>query len=116
MGFGGTWRRVYYGTVLRVPTGYVAITLYLLLVVVVGLASPVAVLASAVARALWDFLIPPHFTFYIAVGRPHAIGDVFVVAIAMGQVTSAARDSNHSAAAERRTDALRTGTAKRARP
>ena len=93
-------------------TGYVAVALlYLLLVVAVGLhcSRLTVVLTAAVSALLWDFLfIPPHFTFYIA-----TIEDLmhfamfFVVALAMGQMTSQLRGAQFiQQQRERRTDAL----------
>src|SRR5258706_8898047 len=93
-------------------TGYVAVALlYLLLVVAIGLhcSRLTVVLTAAVSALLWDFLfIPPHFTFYIA-----SIEDLllfamfFVVALAMGQLTSQLRGARFvQAQRQRRTDAL----------
>jgi two-component system sensor histidine kinase KdpD len=93
-------------------TGYVAVALlYLLLVVASGLhCSRVTVLFTATVSALlWDFLfIPPHFTFYIATIEDSMLFAMFfVVALAMGQLTSQLRSVRFiEQQRERRTDAL----------
>ncbi|MBI2999923.1 MAG: sensor histidine kinase KdpD [Deltaproteobacteria bacterium] len=93
-------------------TGYLAIALlYLLLVVAAGLKLsrlPVLTLA-ATSALLWNFLfIPPRYTFYIA--RLHdamMFAMFFVVAIAMGHLTSRLRASEITERRrERRTAAL----------
>jgi two-component system sensor histidine kinase KdpD len=82
--------------VLEQITGYLAIALiYLLLVVVLGARfSQGPVLAAATLSALlWNFLfIPPHFTFYI--GQVHdamMFAMFFIVALAMGHLTGRLR-------------------------
>ena len=93
-------------------TGYVAIALlYLLLVVVVGLnfSRPVVLVTAAFSALLWDFLfIPPHFTFYIAkLDDLLLFAMFFVVAVAMGHITSRLRAMQIvQQQRERRTDAL----------
>lgn len=93
-------------------TGYQAIALlYLLLVVAVGLKlSRGAVLAVAVSSALlWNFLfVPPHFTFYIdKLHDAMMFATFFVVAMAMGHLTSRLRLSEMAERRrERRTAAL----------
>ena len=77
-------------------TGYVAVAmLYLLLVTAAGIYfSRFTVLAVAAASALlWDFLfIPPHYTFYIATIEDLLLFAMFfVVALAMGHLTSRLR-------------------------
>jgi two-component system sensor histidine kinase KdpD len=93
-------------------TGYVAVALlYLLAVVAIGLhCSRLTVLFTATVSALlWDFLfIPPHFTFYIATIEDSMLfGMFFVVALAMGQLTSQLRSVRFlDQQRERRTNAL----------
>ncbi|HEX6768777.1 MAG TPA: sensor histidine kinase KdpD [Candidatus Binatia bacterium] len=79
-------------------TGYLAVALlYLLLVVVLGARLGLApVFAAATLSALlWNFLfIPPHFTFYI--GKLHdamIFAMFFIVALAMGHLTGRLRQS-----------------------
>ena len=79
-------------------TGYLAVALlYLLLVVVLGVRLALApVFAAATLSALlWNLLfIPPHFTFYI--GKLHdamMFAMFFIVALAMGHLTSRLRQS-----------------------
>jgi two-component system sensor histidine kinase KdpD len=93
-------------------TGYLPIALlYLLLVVAVGLKSsrgPVLALA-ATSALLWNFLfIPPHFTFYIdKLEDAMMFVMFFVVAMAMGHLTSRLRSSEMAERhRERRTAAL----------
>lgn len=93
-------------------TGYLPIALlYLLLVVAVGLKlrpAPVLTLA-AMSALLWNFLfIPPHFTFYIdRLEDAMMFGMFFVVAMAMGHLTSRLRSSEMAERRrERRTAAL----------
>jgi two-component system sensor histidine kinase KdpD len=93
-------------------TGYQAIALlYLLLVVAVGLKlSRGPVLAVAASSALlWNFLfLPPHFTFYIDnLNDAMMFAMFFVVAMAMGHLTSRLRLSEMAERRrERRTAAL----------
>jgi two-component system sensor histidine kinase KdpD len=77
-------------------TGYLAVALlYLLLVVVLGvrLSLGPVVGAAALSALLWNFLfIPPHFTFYI--GKVHdamMFAMFFIVALAMGHLTGRLR-------------------------
>lgn len=93
-------------------TGYVAVALlYLLLVVMLGTRysrGPVLA-AAALSALLWNFLfIPPHFTFYI--GKVHdamMFAMFFVVALAMGHLTGRLRLSELAERRrERRTAAL----------
>lgn len=93
-------------------TGYQAIALlYLLLVVVVGLKlsrGPVLTVAASSAL-LWNFIfVPPHFTLYI--DKLHdaiMFATFFVVAVAMGHLTSRLRLSEIvERRRERRTAAL----------
>ncbi len=93
-------------------TGYLPIALlYLLLVVAVGLKlrrGPVLTLA-ALSALLWNFLfIPPHFTFYIdKLEDAMMFAMFFVVAMAMGHLTSRLRLSEIAERRrERRTAAL----------
>ena len=93
-------------------TGYLPIALlYLLLVVAVGLKlrrGPVLTLA-ALSALLWNFLfIPPHFTFYIdKLEDAMMFAMFFVVAMAMGHLTSRLRLSEMAERRrERRTAAL----------
>ncbi|MBI2986459.1 MAG: DUF4118 domain-containing protein [Deltaproteobacteria bacterium] len=98
---------------LLVPfTGYQATALlYLLLVVAVGLKlgrGPVLAVA-AISALLWNFLfIPPHFTFYIDnLNDAMMFAMFFVVAMAMGHLTSRLRLSEVAERRrERRTAAL----------
>ncbi|MBI2366443.1 MAG: DUF4118 domain-containing protein, partial [Deltaproteobacteria bacterium] len=97
---------------IRPFTGYLSIALvYLLLVVAAGLTlsrGPVLTLAAASAL-LWNFLfIPPHFTFYIdKVDDAMMFAMFFVVAMAMGHLTSRLRLSEMAERQkERRTAAL----------
>lgn len=93
-------------------TGYQAIALlYLLLVVAVGLRlSRGPVLAVALSSALlWNFLfVPPHFTFFIdKLEDTMMFAMFFVVAMAMGHLTSRLRLSEMAERRrERRTAAL----------
>jgi len=93
-------------------TGYVAIALlYLLLVVLAGLKfSRWTVLLTAGAGAvLWNFLfIPPRYTIYIEkIEDLMLFAMFFVVAIAMGHITNRLRDSQGAQQQrERRTSAL----------
>jgi two-component system, OmpR family, sensor histidine kinase KdpD len=93
-------------------TGYQAVALlYLLLVVLLGLKlSRGPVLTIAVTSAvLWNFLfVPPHFTFYVQKFHDGIMFVVFfVVALAMGHLTSRLRRSEISERQrERRTAAL----------
>ena len=93
-------------------TGYVAIALlYLLLVTAAGIYfSRLTVLLVAGASALlWDFLfIPPHYTFYIAAIEDSMLFAMFfVVALAMGHLTSRLRGIQfQQQQRERRTEAL----------
>ena len=93
-------------------TGYQAIALlYLLLVVAVGLKlSRGPVLAVAASSALlWNFLfLPPHFTFYIdQLQDAMMFAMFFIVAMAMGHLTSRLRLSEMAERQkERRTAAL----------
>jgi two-component system sensor histidine kinase KdpD len=93
-------------------TGYLAIApLYLLLVVVAGLRlrrGPVLLVAAASAL-LWNFLfVPPRFTFYIDTFHDAMLFAMFfVVALAMGHLTSRLRLSEMAERRrERRTAAL----------
>lgn len=93
-------------------TGYLSIALlYLLLVVAVGLRlrrGPVLTVA-ATSALLWNFLfIPPRFTFYIEkLQDAMMFAMFFVVALAMGQLTSRLRLSEVAERRrERRTAAL----------
>jgi len=93
-------------------TGYLAIALlYLLLVVVLGVQlgrAPVLV-AAAVSALLWNFLfIPPHFTFYIdKLHDAMMFAMFFIVALAMGHLTARLRLSELAERRrERRTAAL----------
>jgi len=93
-------------------TGYLSIALlYLLLVVAVGLRlrrGPVLTVAAASAL-LWNFLfIPPHFTLYIEkFDDAMMFAMFFVVALAMGHLTSRLRRSEVAERRrERRTAAL----------
>ncbi|HYA27625.1 MAG TPA: DUF4118 domain-containing protein, partial [Acidobacteriota bacterium] len=92
--------------------GYVAIAqLYLLWIVASGLyfSRLTALFSATISALLWDFLfIPPHFTFYIATVEDLLLfGMFFVVALAMGQLTSRLRDARLiQQQRERRTDAL----------
>lgn len=93
-------------------TGYLSIALlYLLLVVAVGLRlrrGPVLTVAAASAL-LWNFLfIPPHFTLYIEkFDDAMMFAMFFVVALAMGHLTSRLRLSEIAERRrERRTAAL----------
>ncbi len=93
-------------------TGYLSIALlYLLLVVAVGLRlrrGPVLTIAAASAL-LWNFLfIPPHFTLYIEkFDDAMMFAMFFVVALAMGHLTSRLRQSEVAERRrERRTAAL----------
>ena len=79
-------------------TGYLAVALlYLLLIVVLGVRLALApVFAAATLSALlWNFLfIPPYFTFYI--GKVHdamMFAMFFIVALAMGHLTGRLRQS-----------------------
>lgn len=93
-------------------TGYVAIALlYLLLVTAAGIYfSRFTVLLVAGASALlWDFLfIPPHYTIYIATIEDLMLFAMFfVVALAMGHLTSRLRGIQFlQQQRERRTEAL----------
>lgn len=93
-------------------TGYLAIALlYLLLVVVLGARlNRAAVLgAAAISAGLWNFLfIPPHFTFHIDKFQDAMMFAMFfLVALAMGNLTSRLRLSELSERQrERRTAAL----------
>jgi two-component system sensor histidine kinase KdpD len=93
-------------------TGYVAVALlYLLLVTAAGIYfSRFTVLSVAAASALlWDFLfIPPHYTFYIATIEDLLLFAMFfVVALAMGHLTSRLRGIQFlQQQRERRTEAL----------
>src|SRR5437763_3974242 len=93
-------------------TGYVAIALlYLLLVVLAGLKfSRWTVLLTAGAGAvLWNFLfIPPRYTIYIEkIEDLMLFAMFFVVAIAMGHITNRLRESQVAQQQrERRTSAL----------
>lgn len=98
--------------VIKPFTGYLPIALlYLLLVVAVGLKlrrGPVLTLA-ALSALLWNFLfIPPHFTFYIdKLEDAMMFAMFFVVAMAMGHLTSRLRLSEMAERRrERRTAAL----------
>jgi len=93
-------------------TGYVAVALlYLLVVVAVGLhcSRSTVLFTASLSALLWDFLfIPPHFTFYIATIEDSMLFAMFfVVALAMGQLTSQLRGVRFlDQQRERRTDAL----------
>jgi two-component system sensor histidine kinase KdpD len=98
--------------ILEPITGYQSIALvYLLVVVALGIKlSPIPVLAAAAASALlWNFLFTePRFTFYIEKFNDAIMfGMFFVVALAMGHLTSQLRRSEIvERQRERRTAAL----------
>jgi two-component system sensor histidine kinase KdpD len=100
------------GLLIEPLTGYPSIALlYLLLVVILGLKlSRGPVLLTATASAiLWNFLfIPPQWTFYVdKVHDAMLFGMFFVVALAMGHLTSRVRVSEQAERRrERRTAAL----------
>jgi len=93
-------------------TGYVAVALlYLLVVVAIGLhySRSTVLLSALISALLWDFLfIPPHFTFYIATIEDLLLFAMFfVVALAMGQLTGQLRSARFvQQQRERRTEAL----------
>ncbi len=92
--------------------GYVPIALlYLLLVTAAGVyfSRFTVLLVAGVSALLWDFLfIPPHFTFYIArIEDLMLFAMFFVVALAMGHLTSGLRNIQFlQQQRERRTVAL----------
>jgi two-component system sensor histidine kinase KdpD len=92
--------------------GYVAVALlYLLLVVIIGVnfSRSTVLLTAASSALLWNFLfIPPRFTFYITrLEDLMLFAMFFIVALAMGQITSRLRAIQLvQQQRERRTDAL----------